>query len=161
MLNITFCVTLSFMKKVEHFLEKLMFASRWIMAPVYLGLIVCLVFLLYVFIHEIIVFIPMATSVGEIGLILFILNLIDLSLAGNLLLMVIFSGYENFISKIVMKVEGLGESEVPTPTIGKFIMEGLSYLDKVAYVRFASVYRNFKEAKDFEQFVGNLDDDKS
>ena len=88
------------MKRIEHFLEKLMFASRWIMAPVYLGLIVCLVFLLYVFIHEIIVFIPMATSVGEIGLILFILNLIDLSLAGNLLLMVIFSGYENFISKI-------------------------------------------------------------
>ena len=70
------------------------------MAPVYLGLIVCLVFLLYVFIHEIIVFIPMVNSVGEIGLILFILNLIDLSLAGNLLLMVIFSGYENFISKI-------------------------------------------------------------
>ena len=68
---------------------------------------------------------------------------------------------ENFISKIVMKVEGLGESEVPTPTIGKFIMEGLSYLDKVAYVRFASVYKNFKEAKDFEQFVGNLDDNKS
>ena len=68
---------------------------------------------------------------------------------------------ENFISKIVMKVEGLGESEVPTPTIGKFIMEGLSYLDKVAYVRFASVYRNFKEAKDFEQFVGDLDDNKS
>ena len=70
------------------------------MAPVYLGLIVCLLFLLYVFIHEIIVFIPMATSAGETGVILFILNLIDLSLAGNLLLMVIFSGYENFISKI-------------------------------------------------------------
>ena len=68
---------------------------------------------------------------------------------------------ENFISKIVMKVEGLGESEIPTPTIGKLIMEGLSYLDKVAYVRFASVYKNFKEAKDFEQFVGNLDEDNS
>ena len=88
------------MKRIEHFLEKLMFASRWIMAPVYLGLIMCLVFLLYTFIHEIFVFIPMVPNVGEIGLILFILNLIDLSLAGNLLLMVIFSGYENFISKI-------------------------------------------------------------
>ena len=52
-----------------------------------------------------------------------------------------------------MKVEKW-ESEVPTSSIGKFIMEGLSYLDKVAYVRFASVYKNFKEAKDFEQFVG-------
>ena len=57
-------------------------------------------------------------------------------------------------------LEGLGESEIPTPTIGKFIMEGLSTLDKVAYVRFASVYKNFKEAKDFEEFVGNLDESK-
>ena len=68
---------------------------------------------------------------------------------------------EKFISKIVRNLEGLGESEIPTPTSGKFIMEGLSSLDKVAYVRFASVYKNFKEAKDFEQFVGNLDDNKS
>ena len=69
------------MKEVESFLEKLMFGSRWIMAPVYLGLVVCLVFLLYVFIHEIIIFIPLFTSAGEAKLILFILNLIDLSLA--------------------------------------------------------------------------------
>ena len=88
------------MKTIENLLEKTMFASRWLMAPVYLGLIVCLIFLLYVFIHEIIVFIPLATSAGESGVILFTLNLIDLSLAGNLLLMVIFSGYENFVSKI-------------------------------------------------------------
>ena len=67
---------------------------------------------------------------------------------------------EKFISKIVRNLEGLGESEIPTPTIGKFIMEGLSSLDKVAYVRFASVYKNFKEAKDFEEFVGTLDEKK-
>ena len=88
------------MKKIEDILEKIIFASRWLMAPVYIGLVVCLIFLLYVFIHEIIVFIPMSTSAGESEVILFILNLIDLSLAGNLLLMVIFSGYENFVSKI-------------------------------------------------------------
>ncbi len=63
---------------------------------------------------------------------------------------------EKFISKIVRNLEGLGENEIPTSTIGKFIMDGLSNLDQVAYVRFASVYRNFKEAKDFEQFIGNL-----
>ena len=63
---------------------------------------------------------------------------------------------ETFISKIVRNLEGLGENEIPTSTIGKFIMDGLSNLDQVAYVRFASVYRNFKEAKDFEQFIGNL-----
>ena len=63
---------------------------------------------------------------------------------------------EKFISKIVRNLEGLGENEIPTSTIGKFIMDGLANLDQVAYVRFASVYRNFKEAKDFEQFLGNL-----
>jgi transcriptional repressor NrdR len=63
---------------------------------------------------------------------------------------------EKFISKICRNLEGLGENEIPTMTIGKFIMDGLATLDQVAYVRFASVYRNFKEAKDFEQFIGNL-----
>jgi len=68
---------------------------------------------------------------------------------------------EKFISKIVRNLEGLGENEIPTSTIGKFIMDGLANLDQVAYVRFASVYRNFKEAKDFEQFIGNLNVYKS
>mgnify|MGYP003315332591 CR=1 FL=1 len=57
--------------------------------------------------------------------------------------------------------ESLGETEVSTDVIGEIVMEGLQSIDSVAYVRFASVYKNFKEAKDFEQFVGNLDDNKS
>ena len=68
---------------------------------------------------------------------------------------------EKFISKIVRNLEGLGENDIPTSIIGKFIMDGLANLDQVAYVRFASVYKNFKEAKDFEQFVGNLNVYKS
>ena len=68
---------------------------------------------------------------------------------------------EKFISKIVRNLEGLGVNDIPTSTIGKFIMDGLAKLDQVAYVRFASVYKNFKEAKDFEQFIGNLNVYKS
>ena len=68
---------------------------------------------------------------------------------------------EKFVSKVVRNLEGLGENEIPTSTIGKFIMEGLRSLDQVAYVRFASVYRKFKEAKDFEEFIGNLNVYKS
>jgi|TARA_B110000438_G_scaffold293965_1_gene334626 transcriptional repressor NrdR len=68
---------------------------------------------------------------------------------------------EKFISKVVRNLEGLGENDIPTSTVGKFIMQGLANLDQVAYVRFASVYKNFKEAKDFEQFIGNLDVYKS
>ena len=86
-------------KSFEKFLEKVMFASRWILAPFYFGLIVSLFFLLIVFIKEIFHFV-LNFSTDETELILFILTLIDLSFAGNLLIIVIFSGYENFVSKI-------------------------------------------------------------
>jgi len=57
---------------------------------------------------------------------------------------------------IVRRLESLGESEIPSTVVGEMVMDALSTLDPVAYVRFASVYRNFREAKDFEDFVGKL-----
>jgi transcriptional repressor NrdR len=63
---------------------------------------------------------------------------------------------EKFISKISRALEELGQSEISTNTVGTMVMEGLKEIDPVAYVRFASVYTNFKEVKDFEDFVGNL-----
>ena len=64
---------------------------------------------------------------------------------------------EKFISKISRSLEELGQAEISSNTIGTMVMEGLKELDPVAYVRFASVYRNFKEEKDFVQFVDRLD----
>jgi len=63
---------------------------------------------------------------------------------------------EQTVSKIVQELEGLGESEVTTETIGEAVMAHLRDLDDVAYVRFASVYRNFREAKDFETALAEL-----
>jgi transcriptional repressor NrdR len=63
---------------------------------------------------------------------------------------------ERMVSGIVRRLESLGESEIKSETVGKLIMEALKALDDVAYVRFASVYKNFREAKDFEAFVGEL-----
>ena len=63
---------------------------------------------------------------------------------------------DKFISKIYRNLEDLGQNEIMSKTIGKYVMEGLKEIDTVAYVRFASVYTNFKEVKDFEDFVGNL-----
>ena len=63
---------------------------------------------------------------------------------------------EKFVSKVYRNLEDLGQNEIMSKTIGKFVMEGLKEIDPVAYVRFASVYTNFKEVKDFEEFVGNL-----
>ena len=64
---------------------------------------------------------------------------------------------EKFISNLSRSLEEMGQSEIPSNVIGKMVMDGLKELDPVAYVRFASVYRNFREVKDFEQFVDKLD----
>ena len=63
---------------------------------------------------------------------------------------------EKFISHVSRSLEELGQGEVSTNTIGTMVMEGLKDLDPVGYVRFASVYRNFREEKDFVQFVDKL-----
>jgi transcriptional repressor NrdR len=63
---------------------------------------------------------------------------------------------ERMVSGIVRQLESTGESEIGSEQIGHLVMEGLRGLDDVAYVRFASVYRNFREAKDFETFIGEL-----
>ena len=63
---------------------------------------------------------------------------------------------ERMVNGIVRQLESLGDGEVPSATIGELVMEGLKALDDVAYVRFASVYRNFREAKDFEDLLDEL-----
>jgi transcriptional repressor NrdR len=60
---------------------------------------------------------------------------------------------EQVVNSIVRRLESMGETEIKAEVIGSLIMEALHSLDKVAYVRFASVYRNFREAKDFENFI--------
>ena len=65
---------------------------------------------------------------------------------------------EKIVNAIVRKLENSGETEIKSSLIGEYIMDALSHLDQVAYVRFASVYKNFREAKDFEDFLGNLED---
>ena len=64
---------------------------------------------------------------------------------------------EKFITNVSRSLEELGQSEISSSAIGTLVMEGLKELDPVAYVRFASVYRNFREEKDFVQFVDKID----
>jgi len=68
---------------------------------------------------------------------------------------------ERMVNGIVRQLESSGESDVPSEQIGRLVMEGLRGLDDVAYVRFASVYRNFRDTKDFEAIVGELSGDAS
>ena len=91
------------MKAIEHFLEVLIFNSRWLLAPFYLGLVVGIVLLLVKFGQELIHTVPHIFTASESEVVLAVLALVDLSLVANLLLIVIFSGYENFVSKINTK----------------------------------------------------------
>jgi transcriptional repressor NrdR len=63
---------------------------------------------------------------------------------------------ERMINSLVRQLESSGETDIPSDMIGGLVMEALSSLDQVAYIRFASVYRNFREAKDFGEFVGRI-----
>ena len=65
---------------------------------------------------------------------------------------------EQMVTGITRRLESMGEGEIDSKRIGELVMEGLANLDDVAYVRYASVYKNFREARDFEQFLGGLEE---
>jgi uncharacterized protein (TIGR00645 family) len=88
------------LQRIERRFESLLFLSRWLMAPIYLGLAIALIVLLIAFTKKLFEFVVKAFVATEADVIIGILSLIDLALAGGLLLIVIFSGYENFVSKI-------------------------------------------------------------
>jgi transcriptional repressor NrdR len=64
------------------------------------------------------------------------------------------------VNGIIRRLETSGESDVTSTIIGELVMDGLSQLDSIAYVRFASVYKNFRETKDFEEFIDELQSDR-
>ncbi|OUS06582.1 hypothetical protein A9Q81_02920 [Gammaproteobacteria bacterium 42_54_T18] len=99
---------------MEKTVEKLFYASRWMSAPLYLGLSVALLLLGIKFFEELIHAFPMILEMQETDLVLLILSLVDLALVGGLIVMVMFSGYENFVSKIdldnkIDKLDWLGK----------------------------------------------------
>lgn len=105
----------------ERVIEGVIFQSRWLMAPVYLGMIACLGILIFVFFRELIAAFGSVASMDEAGAILLVLTLIDLSLACNLVLIILFSGYENFVSKI----ENAAESKDRPEWMGTLDFSGL------------------------------------
>lgn len=100
-------------KNIEHILERTMYASRWIMAPVYLGMSLVLLALAVKFFQELYHFLPQIFSLPDSEIILKLLTFIDLTLVGSLTVIVMFSGYENFVSRMDIessteKLEWLG-----------------------------------------------------
>jgi len=88
------------MNYLENLLEKSIFASRWLLAPVYIVLSISLFFITIKVIQELFYFAPIVLTTELKDMMLFVLHIVDLALIGNLVLMIIFAGYENFVSKI-------------------------------------------------------------
>ena len=129
---------------MERFLENAMHASRWLLAPVYFGLSLGLIALTIKFFQEIFHILPHIFSVSESDMILTLLSLVDMTLVGGLLVMVMFSGYENFVSQL-----DINEGKEKLSWLGK--MDATSLKNKVAasIVAISSIHllRVFMDAK--------------
>ncbi|HCL6084614.1 TPA: TIGR00645 family protein [Klebsiella pneumoniae] len=129
---------------MERFLENAMYASRWLLAPVYFGLSLGLIALTIKFFQEIFHILPHIFSVSESDMILTLLSLVDMILVGGLLVMVMFSGYENFVSQL-----DINEGKEKLSWLGK--MDATSLKNKVAasIVAISSIHllRVFMDAK--------------
>ena len=129
---------------MERFLENAMYASRWLLAPVYFGLSLGLIALTIKFFQEIFHILPHTFSVSESDMILTLLSLVDMTLVGGLLVMVMFSGYENFVSQL-----DINEGKEKLSWLGK--MDATSLKNKVAasIVAISSIHllRVFMDAK--------------
>ncbi|HEQ2845595.1 TPA: TIGR00645 family protein [Klebsiella pneumoniae] len=129
---------------MERFLENAMYASRWLLAPVYFGLSLGLIALTIKFFQEIFHILPHIFSVSESDMILTLLSLVDMTLVGGLLVMVMFSGYENFVSQL-----DINEGKEKISWLGK--MDATSLKNKVAasIVAISSIHllRVFMDAK--------------
>ncbi|QZN96268.1 TIGR00645 family protein [Symbiopectobacterium purcellii] len=110
---------------MERFIENLMYTSRWLLAPIYLGLSLGLLALMLKFFQEVFHILPSVFALAEADLILVLLSLIDMTLVGGLLVMVMLSGYENFVSTL-----NIDENREKLSWLGK--MDSGSLKNKVA-----------------------------
>jgi len=129
---------------MEKTIESLFYASRWLLAPIYFGLSLALILLGIKFFQEVIHFFPLILSSTEADLVLVSLSLIDLSLVGGLLVMIMFSGYENFVSRI-----DLDEGTDKLNWLGKLDASSLKQKVAASIVAISSIHllKKFMEAE--------------
>jgi len=120
---------------MERLIERLMYNSRWLLAPIYLGLSLALVALILKFFQEVVHLLVGIFSTSEANLILFTLTLIDLSLVGGLLVMVMMSGYENFVSRL-----DFGAEDEKLSWLGKMDASSLKLRVAASIVAISSIH---------------------
>ena len=129
-------------RQIEKAIEKMMYASRWVLAPVYLGMSLALFALAIKFFQELFHFLPMILEFNESELILKLLTLIDLTLVGSLTIIVMFSGYENFVSRLDLdesteKLDWLGSHDY-----GSLKMKVASSIVAISSIHLLKVFMN-------------------
>lgn len=120
---------------IEKTLERGMYASRWLLAPIYLGLSVALLALGVKFFMELVHVVPYLLTISEMDLILLVLSLVDISLVGGLIVMVMLSGYENFVSQLDLK-----ESDDKLNWLGKLDTGSLKNKVAASIVAISSIH---------------------
>jgi uncharacterized protein (TIGR00645 family) len=138
------------MKAIEHIIEKGLFASRWLMAPFYIGLVGALLVLLWSFGVELLHFATHLSTLTPDKAVLGVLSLIDLSLAGNLLLIVIFSGYENFVSKFDLKDHEDRPEWQGTVDFAALKLKLVASIVAISGIHLLKVFMNVKDVADRE-----------
>lgn len=135
---------------MEKLIERVMYSTRWILAPIYLGLSLALLLLGIKFFHEIVHTVPHILEMSEAELVLVILALIDMALVGGLLVMVMISGYENFVSQL-----DIAEDQEKLSWLGKMDSSTLKSKVAASIVAISSIHllRIFMNAS-------NVDNDK-
>jgi uncharacterized protein (TIGR00645 family) len=132
------------LEKIEHTLEKLMYTSRWILAPIYAGLSLALLAIFIKFFQELYHFLPHILEMAESELILTLLGLIDLTLVASLIVIVMFSGYENFVSRLDLsesteKLDWLG-----THDYGSLKMKVASSIVAISSIHLLKIFMNIE-----------------
>lgn len=120
---------------MEAIIEKLLYAARWVLAPLYVGLSLALILLTLKFFQEALHFFPLIFSTSEADLILVILSLVDLALVGGLVVMVMLSGYENFVSRI-----DIDESDEKLSWLGKLDAGSLKQKVAASIIAISSIH---------------------
>ncbi len=126
--------------RLEHFVERLMYTSRWIMAPVFLGMSLVLLVLAVKFFQELYHFVPHVLEIDEGQIILKLLTFIDLTLVGSLTLIVMFSGYENFVSRLDIGADAEKLDWLGTHDYGSLKLKVATSIVAISSIRLLKVF---------------------
>ncbi len=133
------------LKLLEYSLERSMYASRWVMAPVYLGMSLTLLAIGIKFFHELWHVLPHIFEIAEADLVLSVLSLIDLTLVGSLIVMVMFSGYENFVSRLDISEETEKLEWLGTHDYSSLKMKLASSIVAISSIHLLKIFMNIEK----------------